>query len=117
MLKRCILVAVVLSLACLALAEDFYPRLYIGGYNPLVGNRVDIYNLYKGLNFNAEQPYLVREFAPDSKEEIDFDNSQVLISTQIEGFDLVPPRVLSFDAYFANLTRQAFRKSLFNRCL
>ncbi len=115
MLKRCILVAVVLSLACLALAEDFYPRLYIGGYNPLVGNRVDIYNLYKGLNFNAEQPYLVREFAPDSKEEIDFDNSQVLISTQIEGFDLVPPRVLSFDAYFANLTRQAFRKSLFNQ--
>ncbi|MGC9362543.1 MAG: hypothetical protein ACP5F3_06410, partial [Candidatus Syntrophosphaera sp.] len=44
--------------------------------------------------------------------EIDFKNELVVISTRIDGFDILPDFVISFDGYFANLQKQAFRKSL-----
>ncbi len=115
MLKRSSLTFVLVILAALAAAQSFPGRFYLEGYTPLIYNTVDVYKINKGLNLNTGQPYIVRDFAPQSKEEIDFANQAVTIYTRVEGLDLVPPRVVSFDTYFSNLQSQSFRRSLFNQ--
>ncbi len=109
------LIPLLLAAACLFAAPEFYPRLWLEGYQPLVYNTVDIYKLYKGNNFLKQNPYFISAFAPAQDEEVDFANRKVLIVTKAGDFALVPARTLSFDGYFANLKRKAFRRSLFDQ--
>ncbi len=113
MLKRFCLTFIILTIIILAFAkEQPQPRIYLEGYHPLIYNKVDVYKLYKGLNYIKSQPYWIREFEPDTKEQINYPEEKVIIHTKIDDFDLVPPRILSFDTYFANLQEKAFYKSM-----
>ncbi len=112
MLKRRILLGLLISLLTSLGAYDFYPRLYLPGYTPLIYNQQDVYKLNKGLAVMKSQPYLIREFGVDTVEEVDFEAQRVIISTQIDDFKLVPDRSLSFDRYFANLQARTFRGRL-----
>jgi hypothetical protein len=110
--KRYSLVFFLVLFSAVLCASDFMPVLYLPGYDPLIYNTVDIYKINKGLNLNSTNPYLVREFAPDKKETIDFDSQQVIISTKIGGYKITDDRIISFDDYFDRLTKQAYHKSL-----
>ncbi len=113
--RRFLLIGLFLIIACIGFSTVFYPRLYLKGYDPLIYNTVDVYKLHKGLEFTTSQPYMIRDFAPTTEEKIDFPNQKVIISTQIDGFRLVPDRSVSFDTYFTNLQIKSFRKSMLNQ--
>ena len=115
MRKAFALLSLLLIVSALAGTPEFYPRLWIEGYQPLVYNTVDIYKLYRGNNFLKQNPYFISAFAPTLDELIDFDTRKVVLVTKVGDFELIPGRTLSFDSYFANLKGKAFRKSLFEQ--
>lgn len=115
MKKYFALFSLILVLTGLYASPEFYPRLWIEGYEPLVYNTVDIYKLYKGNNYLKQNPYFINSFAPIQDEEIDFANQKVVLVTKIGDYELVPGRTLSFDRYFANMQRRSFRKLLFEQ--
>lgn len=90
----------------------FYPRLYIEGYNPLIHNRIELYKIDKGLNIYRTLPYYIPAFAPEYKERIDFPNSKVILSVKSGDYKITPDVPISFDAYFNNLQKKAFQKSM-----
>jgi cell surface protein SprA len=113
-MRKSLLLAFLLSaLTALFASPEFYPRLWIEGYNPLVYNTVDIYKLYRGNNYLKQSPYFISTFAPTQDELIDFESGKVVITTKVGDYELDPGRTLSFDRYFANLRGKAFRRSLF----
>lgn len=95
-------------------ADDmaFYPRLYLPGYNFLYNNRIELYKIDKGLNVYRTKPYLIPAFAPDYAEKIDFPNQKVILSIKTGDYKIAEDVPVSFDKYFLNLQRKAFRKSL-----
>jgi hypothetical protein len=112
MLKRLLILLIPFIVIATLTANPFYPRLYLPGYVPQVENQMDVYKLNKGLELYKDQPYLIQGFKLDRKEKVDFEAQKVIISTQIGDFKLVPDRTVSFDSYFTNLKKKAFRKSL-----
>jgi hypothetical protein len=112
MLKRLLIPLIPFIVISALTANSFYPRLYLPGYVPQVENQMDVYKLNKGLELYKDQPYLIQGFKLDRKEKVDFEAQKVIISTQIGDFKLVPDRTVSFDSYFTNLKKKAFRKSL-----
>ena len=118
MLKRFCLAFIILIIISLGLAkEQPLPRIYLEGYHPLIFNKVDVYKLYGGLNYVKSQPYWIKDFEPETKEEIDYSQEKVIIHTKIDKFELVPPRTISFNTYFANLQEKAFYKSMLSQYL
>ncbi len=115
MLRNCALIVLILALASVAAASAFYPRLYIEGYNPVIYNKPDLFKLQKGLYLISSHDYFISGFAPQYTEEIDFDNELVIISTTIDGLKILPDFIISFDAYFSNLQKQAFQESLIDQ--
>lgn len=92
----------------------FYPRLYLGGYNPILNNRIELYKIDKGHNIHRAKPFEIAAFAPEHKERVDFPNRLVILSVQTGSFKLSPDIPLTFDTYFTNLRSKVFRKSLLN---
>lgn len=118
MLKRFCLAFIILIIISLGLAkEQPLPRIYLEGYHPLIFNKVDVYKLYGGLNYVKSQPYWIKDFEPETKEEIDYSQEKVIIHTKIDKFELIPPRTISFNTYFANLQEKAFYKSMLSQYL
>lgn len=113
--KKALLAITILILAGSAFGSGFYPRFYLDDYAPMIGNRVDLYKLNKGLALATAKTLKVRDFGTTTKETVDFANQQVVISTQVAGYEIIPDRVVSFDEYFSNLKRRAFRLSLINQ--
>ncbi len=113
MKKPLVLICLLLIVSGLFASPEFYPRLWIEGYNPLVYNTVDIYKLYRGNNYLKQNPWFISSFAPSQDEIIDFEQGKVVITTKAGNYELVPGYTLSFDRYFANLKSKSFRKSLF----
>ncbi|GAB1365988.1 hypothetical protein MASR1M36_08590 [Candidatus Cloacimonadaceae bacterium] len=97
-----------------SLERAFFPRLYLGGYNPIINNRIELYKIDKGHNIHRAKPFEITAFAPEHKEKVDFANHRVIISIQTGEFKLSPDVTISFDHYFSNLRSKVFRKSLLN---
>lgn len=91
------------------------PMIFLRGYTPIIGNEVDVYKLDKGLGQAKARRWPVPGLIPTRRERIDYPNSLVWISTEIEGIPLYPEVAISFDKYFANMRRNAYRKALFTQ--
>ncbi len=115
MKRAIVLITLLLSMAAMFGTPEFYPRLWLEGYQPLVYNTVDVYKIYRGNNFLKQSPYLISTFAPTQDEQIDFEGGKVVLITKVGDYELVPGRTIAFDSYFANLQGKSFRKSLFEQ--
>lgn len=115
MKKLLALIPLILIFTGLFGASEFYPRLWLDGYQPLVYNTVDIYKIDKGNNYLKQKPYMITTFAPTGDFEIDFARQKVVLTTSMGDYELVPGRTLSFDTYFTNLKRKSFRTALFEK--
>ena len=113
MIKRFLLCLVGLTLFGSMFANVFPLHLQLKGYHPILDNQVDLYKLNKGIAYIKQRQYLVNNLAPTTKEKIDFDKRQVIISTMIDDKKITEDRVISFDSYFQALQHKAFRKSYF----
>ena len=105
----------IMSLGLLFAQQEFYPRIWIHGYNPLVYNTVDVYKLNKGNNYLKQKPYFITGIEPKQDHKIDFERQRLVLTTSIGDYELLPGRTISFNSYFRNMQRKAFRKSLFER--
>jgi hypothetical protein len=110
-----ILGLIILSFCGQLAAAEMTPRIYLEGYDPLIFNRVDVYKINGGLVWLKSRPYRIRDFGLETDEEIDYQSQQVVISTKIGEFEVVPKRVVSFQTYFDNVRHKAFRKSLLSQ--
>jgi len=113
MIKRFLLCLIGLFLLGSLFANVFPLHLHLDGYYPVLDNKVLFYKFDKGIGYIKQRQLLVNNLAPTTREKIDFDNRQVVISTLIDDKKVTPDRIISFDSYFASLQRKAFRKSYF----
>ena len=113
MIKRFLLCLIGLFLLGSLFANVFPLHLHLDGYYPVLDNKVLFYKFDKGIGYIKQRQLLVNNLAPTTREKIDFDNRQVIISTLMDDKKVTPDRIISFDSYFASLQRKAFRKSYF----
>lgn len=112
MLKRLLITLILILAIALPALGYVYMRLYLPGYSPFIYDKVDIYKINKGNNFNKVNPYLIPKFGTSDKRQVQIEEQQVIISTLFGDEKIYPDIILTMDEFFARMQQRTYHQSL-----
>lgn len=111
-MKITITTLILLILATSLAAFVYVPDYYLKGCPVIVENEIDVYKLYKQSTSGSKKSFLLPNLQITTTREILYEKRKIRFTAQVNGREIYPPIVLSFETYKKNAIKKTFYKSL-----